>query len=502
MTGWLRALPCLLVLLGAAPGAWAQSYGTALEQAGDGLAASLGRRDLPADSLVGVARFQGAAGVACEPLSTILTGGLRRTLVRHVERMGVKVNVSERVEPQLATAVVSGQWFRDSEDRTRLVLKLGDVSDMRFRNLALEEITFDTESLPPEARRCVLELEPIEREILADRRLIAREAPSSVGRRIEEIAPGSQVWVAGRVLSEGGEDWFVVRLPDDEAMPVGMRQRHAFVFGLTPPDDLRRRVRVIDMDASFVLQRTANLRAEPSARSEKLDTLPAGNVVQVIGKVVDRDWYQISWQDDHAYVYAPLLAEVDAAEAADWTKVREGGDREALEAFLRDWPNGTFAKPAKERLAALAPTLEVRAWTDRETYRKGEEITVFLEGNKDFYARVVYRDASGTLIQLLPNRYRETNRFAGGRTYRVPDDTDRFVLEVSPPFGTESILVFSSTAPLGEVEGEDIGGGLSLLEGNVDEVRVRTRGVKVRERDAGDVKREDHESSVELTTRP
>ena len=59
----------------------------------------------------------------------------------------------------------------------------------------------------------------------------------------------------------------------------------------------------------------------------------------------------------------------------------------------------------------------VKAWTDKKAYRQGDRIRVYIKGNKPFYARVLYKDASGETIQLLPNAHRSENYFNGGAVY-------------------------------------------------------------------------------------
>ena len=71
-----------------------------------------------------------------------------------------------------------------------------------------------------------------------------------------------------------------------------------------------------------------------------------------------------------------------------------------------------------------------------------------MKGNKPFYVRVVYEDADGSILQLLPNPYRQDNYFNGGVVYEIPSGNDRFELEVSPPFGEENIVVY---APAGHI---------------------------------------------------
>ena len=483
--------------------ALAQPFETALDKAGDGLAAAMARQGWGAETAVGVARFMGSAGVTCEPMSSILTEGLRRALIRHTERMAVNTKVVEVLDPRMVRAVVSGQWYRGSDGTARLTVKLGDVTDMKFADKAMEEATFETASLPPDARRCVLELEPIEREVIADRAIIAREAPSPVGKQIDRLETGEAIWVSAKILSEGAEDWFVVRLPDDDNMPVGMRERRAFVYGITLPDDVLKRFRVTEAEAVLTSDKTVKIRSEPTVKSQEIGRLSPGTVVDATGKVIERDWYRITWLGEDAYVYAPLVKIVDAAEAAEWTRVRQSEKRADVESFISNWPRGDFIELARTRLADLGPPpLEVKIWTERKAYRSGETIRIFVKGNKDFFARVVYRDVSGNLVQLLPNAYRRTNQFAGGTTYTIPEDTDRFDLEVGEPFGKESIMVFASTAPIGEMSGEDIGSGLSLLRGSVADIRRSTRGVGVKARQSGDVKQEYHEATTGLTTGP
>ena len=99
-----------------------------------------------------------------------------------------------------------------------------------------------------------------------------------------------------------------------------------------------------------------------------------------------------------------------------------------------------------------AAPLSVRIWTDAKEYRQGGKIRVYLKGNKPFYGRVVYRDAGGKLVQLLPNPYRQSNYFNGGAVYELPSGDDRFDLEVSPPFGAEAITVYAATSQVGELD--------------------------------------------------
>jgi hypothetical protein len=155
----------------------------------------------------------------------------------------------------------------------------------------------------------------------------------------------------------------------------------------------------------------------------------------------------------------------------------------------------------KEAMADPSAPLNVRVWTERKEYRRGEKIRIYLQGNKPFYARVLYRDAGGNLLQLLPNKHRRENYFNGGVIYELPAGDDRFELEVSPPFGEENILVYAGTAPLGDLSLQESGGVYQVRTRGAD-IGLRTRGLKIAERPAGaSAAAEFVEVSERLTTR-
>jgi len=119
--------------------------------------------------------------------------------------------------------------------------------------------------------------------------------------------------------------------------------------------------------------------------------------------------------------------------------------------------------------------LTVKVWTERKQYNHGEHIKIYLEGNKDFYARIVDISAGGDIIQLLPNAYRRLNQFKGGITYTIPDEGDQFDLLVVPPYGQEKIIVYASEAPLGDISLDPIDKGLYQYRGTT---RSLERGVR------------------------
>lgn len=123
--------------------------------------------------------------------------------------------------------------------------------------------------------------------------------------------------------------------------------------------------------------------------------------------------------------------------------------------------------------------LTIKVWTSKKQYKKGENIEIYIQGNRDFYARVVDITSDGHIIQLLPNTFRKLNYFKGGKIYKIPDAGDQFDLKVSPPYGEDQIVVYASEVPLGNIEIEPLGRGLGLFKGNRDALARKTRGISV-----------------------
>ena len=125
--------------------------------------------------------------------------------------------------------------------------------------------------------------------------------------------------------------------------------------------------------------------------------------------------------------------------------------------------------------------LTVKVWTPKKTYTEGESIKIYIQGNRDFYARIVDITSSGEIIQLLPNDFRRTYFFEREKVYKIPDKGDKFDLKVTAPFGQDSIVVYASDVQLGELRGmQYMGQGLRSFNGSRQAFATQTRGIKVK----------------------
>lgn len=166
-------------------------------------------------------------------------------------------------------------------------------------------------------------------------------------------------------------------------------------------------------------------------------------------------------------------------------KAKEGNAKKNLELLESD-PSGPLA---------------IKVWTDKKEYVQGERMKVFIKANKPFYANVVYKQADNSLLQLLPNPYRDQNYFNGGVVYEIPSGDDRFDLEVAAPFGTENVTVYASTSPTGSLNVKPAGNVFAIVN-KVSEIALSTRGVKFVQKGFGQSVAEFAEATATSVTKP
>ncbi len=125
--------------------------------------------------------------------------------------------------------------------------------------------------------------------------------------------------------------------------------------------------------------------------------------------------------------------------------------------------------------------LQVRLWTSQEVYHTNDTMRIFLQGNKPFYAVIHYHDAHGGVLQLLPNPFRQAAYFNGGTVYEIPSGKDDFELVVGPPFGTETLVVYAATAPLGPLHLKNLGPVFEIQDRKAD-IPDRMRGLRIQKK--------------------
>jgi hypothetical protein len=188
-------------------------------------------------------------------------------------------------------------------------------------------------------------------------------------------------------------------------------------------------------------------------------------------------------QKDLVSAYANATVSVIETLEKAWYKDPAQGDCYKIKLKAEVIPDEKAMKKANEKASDAilddpSLPLTVKVWTDKAAYRTGEKIKIYLKGNKPFFARVIYRDAAKTSLQLLPNPYRQDNYFQGGVIYEIPSGNDKFELEVNPPFGEENIMVYASVSELGDLNLKEEGSVYAVKTKSRD-IGIKTRGVKI-----------------------
>jgi hypothetical protein len=209
-------------------------------------------------------------------------------------------------------------------------------------------------------------------------------------------------------------------------------------------------------------------------------------------------------EKDLVNAYAQATVKIIQELEKSWFKDANSGDcyRIRIRAeIVPDEKAMEMAAKVKEFADNPGAPLKVQLWTDKQEYKQGEKVKIYLKANKPFHARVLYKDAAGHFLQLLPNPYRSENYFNGGVIYEIPSGNDRFELEVSPPFGGEDILVYASTSPLGDINLAAQGDVYRVVSKSADVPRL-TRGLKIQEKVSGrkDLPSEFSEEALSIRT--
>ncbi len=180
--------------------------------------------------------------------------------------------------------------------------------------------------------------------------------------------------------------------------------------------------------------------------------------------------------------YAQATVRVMQELGREWYKDQSKGDcfRIRLKAEVIPDEKKLKQSETKDSMEDPASPLKVKVWADKKEYKLSDKVKIYIKGNKPFYARIIYRDSTNNIIQILPNPFRPDNYFQGGIVYEIPSGNDTFNLEVTPPFGKEGVTVYASSSPLGELDLKDAGNTYVVITKEKD-IGIKTRGIKIKE---------------------
>ncbi|MFH1673374.1 MAG: DUF4384 domain-containing protein [Pseudomonadota bacterium] len=256
-------------------------------------------------------------------------------------------------------------------------------------------------------------------------------------------------------------------------LPQRVSGQHVRAVDVTPDQEKRSCIQVVDGYAYLSENMTlAETRTTAFANAKRQALEAARTYIQSKTKVKDFEVeYDLIWSDSEGAV--TMLEQKDHG-VEDNTRYHVWIKAE-VEYGLKPKAQQAIQGHVMDKDAPLT----TRVWTSKKQYRDGESIEIYIQGNRDFYARIVNITSSGEIIQLLPNDYRRINFFEAGKVYKIPDEGDHFDLKVTAPYGEDQIVVYASELPLGRVTMQPVGQGLSRYRGSRESLGTMTRGIEV-----------------------
>jgi len=160
-------------------------------------------------------------------------------------------------------------------------------------------------------------------------------------------------------------------------------------------------------------------------------------------------------------------------------------DKSALNQDLK--PQNLSKIQETEEKIGTAPSkkdFNLDLWIDRGNggiYRAGESISAMVRTEVDCYLKVLYIDANGNRVLMFPAESDSHQKLKKGVIYRLDENN---TYKVIPPFGSEMILAFASTAPFGDAGEISLGEGFRGFSSNkkTSEIVRSLRGISVSEK--------------------
>jgi len=174
------------------------------------------------------------------------------------------------------------------------------------------------------------------------------------------------------------------------------------------------------------------------ARIERVIARPGGSVTSEYRVDVPRDAAE-GW-----YAVTTTVERVDAGTRGGAGEQKETGFFVDTKATANS-AGSTSAPPAPK---AAEDGIAVKLWSEKPRYRVGDRLTISFETNRDAFLTIVNVGTSGEVTILFPNRFSGGHGVKAGRTYRIPETTDSYELELKGPPGVELVYALLTLKPV------------------------------------------------------
>lgn len=133
----------------------------------------------------------------------------------------------------------------------------------------------------------------------------------------------------------------------------------------------------------------------------------------------------------------------------------------------------TLAEAENKNAGPLEPLqLEITTHLgDAQSFRNGDPIHFMISLEKDAYVTLFYQDASGQIVQLLPNLHQRSNFFKAGLFIPFPGQNTNFEFTVQPPFGEDRVWAFAGDTAVNISNGQTLENGLVAISKSIGQIR-------------------------------
>jgi len=113
---------------------------------------------------------------------------------------------------------------------------------------------------------------------------------------------------------------------------------------------------------------------------------------------------------------------------------------------------------------------------DAQSFEEGDVIQFYVSLDKDAYLCLIYQNANGHIVQLVPNKLSQITFFPAGDYFKLPDGASGYQFKVSVPYGKEAVWIFAASKPFPTLVGQRLeDGGLSLVGQSLRDIHNKFR---------------------------
>ncbi len=116
----------------------------------------------------------------------------------------------------------------------------------------------------------------------------------------------------------------------------------------------------------------------------------------------------------------------------------------------------------KNTVCSHIQPLEIELTThlgDKQTFIEGDYVTFLASTNQDSYFLLMYKNAIGQIIQLIPSTKLGRGFYKAAYYFEIPDSRSGFIFQISEPFGEETIELFASNIHFPNFDGQILENG-------------------------------------------